>query len=84
MVGMGLVIASFGAAYILSGAIVGMVLAQLIVKRTELSVLWLLAGTLALHVAWAVPVIGPLVVFTAFMVSLGSIGTRIYFSMRRS
>lgn len=84
LAGLGLLLAGLVLAYVLTAAVVGMGLAQLIVKQKELSVAWLLAGTLTVHTAFLIPVVGPLLVFAALAVSLGTMIVRLYYAVRGS
>jgi cytoskeletal protein CcmA (bactofilin family) len=66
------------AAAVLTSVTMGAFISFLIIKRMEVNLLWIGVGTLALHTLLFVPIIGPLIVFVFFLLTLGNLAFSTY------
>jgi len=64
--------------FVLSGAVVGAYLAQLFIKKLQVSLLWIIIGTVVVHGALYIPVVGPLFVFAVVLLTMGGIAYGLY------
>lgn len=73
----GLLLASFVSALIgafaLAGVVTGVLLAKIVRKPNELSILWIIAGTFVFHMTIAVPIIGAALAASLVIIVLGAL-----------
>lgn len=77
-VGIFLLLSMYVLSMILTGALLGGILSKYITKKEEVGLLWILAGSLGVHLLLSIPVIGPFVVFVLFLLTLGGLSVVIY------
>lgn len=66
------------AGVILSGCVFGSYLAKMFTNHPQVTLPWILAGTTSLHVLLLIPIVGPVLVFGAFAVTVGGFILFIY------
>ena len=62
------------AAFMISSILAGAILSKLFTKRTEITLVWVVLGTLSVCLLSLIPVIGGFSIFVLFILSLGGLG----------
>lgn len=63
---------------VVMSVIVGSSLSKLVVKKTTVSLTWILAGAVAIHILLYIPVVGPMILFALFCISVGAVSLKLY------
>ena len=64
--------------FVLSSVVIGGVLRKLLTKSSQLSLVWIIAGVVVLHILLVIPLIGPFFVLAVFVITLGTLVHSLY------
>jgi len=64
--------------YVLSGVVLGAWLSKLLTKKIQVSLLWVVIGTAAIHGALYIPIVGVVVAFCVWVLAVGGIAYSLY------
>ncbi len=76
-----LVILGYILGFALSGVVLGAILSKLLTKKLQVSLVWILVGTFALHACLYIPVVGALFVVFMFALTVGGLTLSLYKSL---
>lgn len=82
IVGLFALTAAYFVAFILTAMVAGGGLAKLLGRQIEVNFVWILGGVVVLHLLRLIPFVGPLVLFTLFIFTLGGLLWRGYRMVR--
>jgi hypothetical protein len=79
--GLALVLWGYVLGFALSGVVLGAILAKLLTRKLQVSLMWILIGTFALHACLFIPVVGVLFVVFMFALTVGGLTLTFYKSL---